>query len=215
MDSIEKLLASGDGAALVWGSLVLSAITVLGSWLTVPSVPKPGDPLGEVDWSFTDSWASTLTAVGALLGTILATSGIIAQDAEPLTSNALTGLNLFFGALVVIAPLVFSAAQKAEPPQAKDESPRYKGFIWSLLLACFLTIWGVLGELGTLFLLLREVEAGFFHASVMWVFTAVLGVAVVAVFAYSLIRIRATIEWKPIADDFLDAATRPRRWHLL
>jgi hypothetical protein len=197
------------------GGLALSFILVAGRWLTLYSAHDLDDALGEVEWSFTDSWAGTLTAVGALLGTILATSGIISQNAEPLTSGALTGLNLFFGALVVIAPLVFSAAQRVESPQAADEGPRYKGFIWGFLLACFLTLWGVLGELGTLFVLLREVEAGFFPESVMWLFTGLLVVAFIAVFVYSWIRIQATITWKPAAADFMAAATRPRTWRLL
>ena len=216
MEAIEKLLTAGDGAALVWGSLALSFILVAGRWLTLYSTHDLKDPLGMVEWSFTDSWASTLTAVGALLGTVLAISGIIPEDAEPLASNALTGLNLFFGALVVIAPLVFSAVQRVvSPPHANDEGPRYKGFVWGFLMACFFTLWGVLGELGTLFVLLREVEAGFLPESVTSLFGGVLAVAIVAVSVYSWIRIKGTITWKPDVADFIGADTRPRKWRLL
>jgi hypothetical protein len=214
MGSIERLLAAWDGGVLVWGSLGLSVILVALCWSKLRSDHKLADPLGEVEWSFTDSWASMLTAVGALLGTILATSGILPMNAEPLSSNALTGLNLFFGALVVIAPLIFSAVQMVQPPVKDDEGPRYKGFVWGFLLACLLTIWGVLGELGTLFLLLREVEAGFFNEPVMWLFAAVLFAAIVAVFVYSANRILATISWKP-AEGLVADTTPARRWRLL
>jgi hypothetical protein len=211
MEAIESLLSSLDGGTLVLGSLVLSVLLIA---FCLPRLDdKLSDPLGEVEWSFTESWASMLTAVGALLGTILATSGIIPEDAEPLPSKALTGMNLFFGALVVIAPLLFSAAQNVEAPKANDQGPRYRGAVWGFLLACLLTIWGVLGELGTLFLLLREIEAGFFNELVMWLFTAVLGAAVVAVFVYSVKRIVATINWKPA--EGLVADPGRRRWRLL
>src|ERR1700736_1877403 len=63
--------------------------------------------MGKPQWDFSKSWASSLTAVGALLGTILAAAG------GGLTSNKTNaGLNVFFGVLVLIAPLVYSATAR-------------------------------------------------------------------------------------------------------
>jgi hypothetical protein len=208
------LLARGDGAALVWGSLGLAVVLVAFRWLTLYGQHNLGDSLGEVEWSFTDSWASTLTAAGALLGTILATSGILPENAEPLTSTALAGLNLLFGALVVVAPLLFSAFQRPVAPVADDEAPRYKGYVWSFLLACTFTVWAVVGELATLVLVLREIQAGVLSDSTSWLFLALLVISVIAIIVYSWIRIGATVEWTPAPAAFA-AATRPRRWRLL
>src|SRR5438874_1354013 len=82
--------------------------------------------LGEINWSFSDSWASNLTALGALLGTILAASGVIPKGASPLSTRGLAGLSLLFGFLVLLAPVLYSAFARVAPllPDDTGEGPR-------------------------------------------------------------------------------------------
>jgi hypothetical protein len=63
-----------------------------------------------VDWSFKESWASTITAVGALFATIVSSTALPAATEVPKATWA--GISFFFGVLVVVAPLVYAAFSK-------------------------------------------------------------------------------------------------------
>src|SRR5438552_3342765 len=104
LDGWDRYLGAHDGIAVVFGSLGLAVFVVLVRGLTLRV--SPTRTLGEINWSFSDSWASTLTAVGALLGTIVGTSGAVAENADPLSGKALVGLNLLFGFLVLLSPVL-------------------------------------------------------------------------------------------------------------
>src|SRR5690349_613703 len=60
--------------------------------------------LGDAKWDFTSSWASTMTAVGAVLGLTLSAGSILGGGAA---KSEFGGLNLLFGFLVVLAPLFY------------------------------------------------------------------------------------------------------------
>jgi hypothetical protein len=81
-------LASASGNTLVWGSLGLSILLAAGRWCSMPKPrPQMSSHLGEVNWSFSNSWASSLTAGGAFLGTILAAS-VVPANAVPFRPGA-------------------------------------------------------------------------------------------------------------------------------
>lgn len=113
------------------------------------------DQMGSVEWSFSDSWASNLTLAGALLGTVLA-AGVLPEETSLLPQPGYAALNLFFGLLVLVAPIVYSACSASV---AGGEDPKYRGYVWSFLLAATLTAWGVAGELITVAWLFRELRA--------------------------------------------------------
>lgn len=213
-------IASRNGNSLVWGSLVLAVIVVGARWFCLPGGYRSAKrPLGEVNWSFTDSWASTLTAGGAILGTILATSGIVPDAAAPLSPGALAGLNLLFAFIIVLAPLAFSAAARVRAPLSDDtgDGPRYQGYSGLFMAATVLTVWAVLGELAATAILLRELSAGTLSDSLTWLFLVLLVVSVAAVVLYAWGTIRATVTYEPPADQGIrqGAPEQAPRWNLL
>lgn len=114
--------------------------------------------LGPANWDFSKSWASNITVVGALLGTILA-AGVLPD--EPAVSKATyEGLNLYFGVLILVAPLVYTATQKAVPVHKRTaiKEAQYQGSVRAFVLASGLTLGAVLGELATIFFLFREIR---------------------------------------------------------
>jgi hypothetical protein len=102
-------------------------------------------------WNFSDSWATTLTTVGAVLGTVLG-SATLPEVPREIDKTTLVGLNLLFGALVVAAPFAFQALRNPSVSPADADAGLW-GFNITLLMACSLTFGAVLGELATLTLL--------------------------------------------------------------
>jgi hypothetical protein len=121
--------------------------------------PKLTTPLGPVNWDFSKSWASNLTVVGALLGTILA-AGVL-PDETAVTKATYAGLNLFFGILILVAPLAYVAMQREKQLTVGREvtEPQYRGTVFWFLAASTLTLWAVAGELGTVGFLFRDIRS--------------------------------------------------------
>src|SRR5204862_3856150 len=94
------------------GALLFVAFRYVVFWLTQDrsDQPKLSTPLGPPNWNFSTSWASNLTVVGALLGTILA-AGVL-PDHTAITKSTYAGLNLLFGILILVAPLAYVAMQR-------------------------------------------------------------------------------------------------------
>jgi hypothetical protein len=116
--------------------------------------------MGPADYDFSKSWASSITVVGALLGTILGAKGVIPTKTHYLVPDAYSALNLIFGIIVVLAPFVYRATSKANDVttnQATSDT-QYHGYVGGFLVATFLTVWGVVGELVTIFLLFGELQ---------------------------------------------------------
>jgi hypothetical protein len=144
---------------LIYPTLLAAAVLVGIRTFTLPGSPGLLDrPMGPVDWDFGKSWASTLTTVGALLGTVLS-AGVLPGDTQSLSKPAYAALNLFFGMLILIAGFVYTATRR--PKETTNTSGvkqvQYQGHVWSFLLASFVTLWAVLGELVTLWFLLTEI----------------------------------------------------------
>ena len=108
-------------------------------------------------WSF-ESWATHLTAVGAVLGTVLGSASLPSTPRQ-IDKTSLVSLSLLFGALVVIAPFVFQAIQRPGSLGSPGNEER-SGYTWVLLLSCGLTLGAVLGELATLGLAAWEITGG-------------------------------------------------------
>ena len=113
--------------------------------------------MGPPDWKFSESWASTLTLVGGILGTILAQSDVLPTPTHYLPNAAYGALNVLFVMTTLLAPLLYAAMQTVE--EGKGE-PKFLGFVGWFLVASAVTLWGVLGELLTVALLVAEMQIG-------------------------------------------------------
>jgi hypothetical protein len=148
-------------------------------------------------WSFS-SWATTMTATGAVLGTVLA-AATFPESPQEVDKDTLVGLNLLFGALVVVAPFLFQAMRRPGA-QPSDQEGGLWGYNWGLLVSCSITCGAVLGELGTLALLAWELIGGG-----TWGAIALVGVGMVFVLAVYYFAVTswhlATTDWEKLAKD--------------
>lgn len=147
--------------------------------------------MGKPHWDFSKSWATSLTAVGALLGTVLAAAG------GGLTSDKTNaGLNVFFGVLVLIAPLLYSATARYTETGPKDTTEgQAQGYVGMFLLSSLLTVWAVWGELITVLIILYNLSATTIVTSpIRYIFLVFLVAALVCVGVYALRTIPWTVQ---------------------
>jgi hypothetical protein len=136
-------------AALMAGTLGIAVVRRKGKcWLINPA-PSP-------KWSF-ESWATHLTAIGAVLGTVLG-SASLPESPTQIDKESLVGLSLLFGALVVVAPFIFEAIRRPVAPTSGEGGG--SGFVGVLLLSCAITFGAVFGEIFTLGLAAWELTGG-------------------------------------------------------
>jgi hypothetical protein len=182
-------------AALIFAPLLLGIVLVGGCVLIV----DVQGPFGPANWDYSESWATSLTLVGALLGTVLG-AGVLPDKLDLFSKAGYSGFNVLFGMLVLVAPLVYVAAQR-RIKGAVDKTPQYHGTTWAFGLASVATLWGVFGELATVGLLFREIEkAGGLGTALVLVSWAILGVIVLVAIAYSWKRMRLILESPPAAE---------------
>jgi hypothetical protein len=186
---------------IVFASLGVALVFVVARWLSFKRDAQCTlkSRMGPVDWKFTDSWASTLTVVGALLGTILASNALPAETSlQPKITYA--GLNFLFGVVIVLAPLIYTAT--AAPVQVTrrnvhGKEPQFQGYIWSFLAASCLTVWATVGELATVFGLFNELRlADSMPLAIVGLLGALVAVAVVLLVRYSWTSIATRLEFQ-------------------
>jgi hypothetical protein len=169
------------------------------------------DRMGAADWKFTESWASTLTALGGILSSVLAAQ-ILPSDTDPqkLIKGTYVVYGLMFAAVVVVGTAVYNTFRIQNPvvkptrgtpkpgetpgvkPPPKDVSPatiQYQGFVVFFLIACALVLWAALGQLLTVWHLLGEVPN--LTASVYTIFKILLGLGIFL----ALIYIPMSVPW--------------------
>jgi hypothetical protein len=176
-------------AILIFAPAFLAVVVVLWRLLTVKIVP----PFGPPNWKYSESWASTLTLIGALLGTLLG-AGVLPDKLALFSKAGYSAFNVFFGMLVLIAPLVYAALQ-TRVTDAADKSQQYQGTTLAFGLASIATLWGVFGQLATVGLLFREIEkAGGLSTWLVLVSGAILLLIFAAALAYVWKRMRQIAE---------------------
>jgi hypothetical protein len=179
--------------SIIFASLGASVLTVAGAW-RYSGAPSSalGHVVGPVDWDFSKSWASNLALVGGALGATISAKFFPAKPAIATPGDYLE-LSLLFGVLVVVAPFVYVSLQRGTD-DAKGV-PHLRGRGWSLLVACSITVWGVMGQLGTLglaFYELKHAHAFPLAATIpLWV---VLGAALVLTARYAAVIIRVVVK---------------------
>lgn len=139
--------------------LLGAVILIIARWLTFTEAGCGlKSRIGPANWDFSKSWGSSLTVVGALLGTILSAGAL---PEETVTSKATyAGLNLLFGVLILVAPLIYTATQSPKDVHRTKtlKEPQYQGYVVSFLIASAVTLWATVGELVTVVLLFREIQ---------------------------------------------------------
>lgn len=134
-------------AAIIVAAAVISIVlTLWGGFFRRPTGGWKAPEISTPSFKFSDSWATSLTSIGALLGTVLG-AGLLPDDPIVMSKNKLVGLNILFGLLVVIAPLFYNAFRVKKGSGAK---PIYEGKLWAFWFACLLTLWAVAGEVLTI-----------------------------------------------------------------
>ena len=194
----------------------LALLSVLAGLLLVRGV-HPRAPMGTVSWDFKTSWATNLTLVGALLTGFL-TFAYLPEQTALLTKPQLHALNLIVTTLVAAAPLLYNLMRTTDSSEAATP-PVPQGAVWSFALACVLTLWGVIGQLGLLLVILAElVHAQLLAAATGWMFILLLLLLLVAVLVYGALSIRAAIPApKPgiRPEELKREATPARQWSIL
>lgn len=178
-------------------SAVVALLAVALAWLAHGgSQPGPGDPMvvGE-KWSFKDSWAGNITALGAVAGTVLGATGVLNEFLHGVSVASFLGMTLLYGAIVLLAPLVLGATTKAG-------AYTVAGF----LLAGWLTLAAALGQLSLLLVMATMAEGGAGRAAA--IAFVVLGMVVLLVYCYRTISHTVGTDDKTQA---IDMTTAPRR----
>lgn len=202
---------AADWATIIVIGALVSIVVLVVAIVVVASLKKKLSKLGNAapgpKWSF-ESWATTLTALGAVLGTVLGGASLPAVPRE-ISKDTLIALNLLFGALVIVAPFVFQVIRKPSA-SSQDQEAGLWGYNWSLLLACAIACGAVLGELATLALISWELIGGG-----NWAWFAVGGLALLAVLGIYYFFITgwslATADWADQADKQRVEAERKTR----
>jgi hypothetical protein len=177
------------GPSVAW--VLLAPLVVAAILMIVLGFVLDGGTVGTVDLDFSKSFATTLTAIGALLGTILS-AGLIDDTAAPISKTGFQALNLTFGVLVLIAPLCFLVFQiRKEATEKGVKVSHYSGPSWAMLVASGVTLWAVLGQIWTIYLLLGEVDAsGDISSLSITVIQVALGIGAVLAVVYSIRKLK-------------------------
>ena len=142
-------------------------------------------------WSFSSSWLTNITALGAVLGTVLGATGFLADVLPGTDIGRFTGLSVLFGAFVIAAPIIYTAASKWTFVSASGANPNPNGNggaagnwvstgrVWGVIAAAAVTLAGVVGELGTLVTLTNTTQGD--DAAKDFVFAMLAAAAVITV----------------------------------
>jgi hypothetical protein len=155
-------------------------------------------------WTFA-SWASILTALGAVLGTVL-TGVTLPEVVSQIDKETLVELNLLFLALIAVAPFAFYAVRARDTTEA-DQAAGLTGYNAMLLFSCCLTCGAVVGQIGTLALLAWELIGGGFWGWFAVAFAGVLALLSLAYGFQTTVRLVVT-DWEAIAKADAEAAKK-------
>ncbi len=143
----------------------LSSFIFLGPWVValltggvcaVLLRSKLWQPMGGATWSFAQSWGSNVTIGAGFLGALITTFTfpshpfLMARE----NYNMLQGL---FSAIIALAPLVFGLIRSHVKVQnGPGPEMEAQGFVAMFLVAGFLVLWGALGQVTTMAVLICE-----------------------------------------------------------
>jgi hypothetical protein len=186
------------GVLLISLAVAFLVTLICAAWIFIRKNVKLTAPLGSAELDFSKSFASTLTAVGAVLGTIIS-AGVLPEETVQLSKTDFTGLNLTFGLAIVVAGVVYSMVQKIVPDDPTTPKEwKLKGYVLPFLAAALITLWAVFGELWTMWLLFGELgNEGGLSAVAVDMGRGLLAVGGLAMLPYTFTRIQLAIREKP------------------
>lgn len=203
---------STDADRIVILSLVFAALSVgIG---ILGSSRKLRGPMGSPSWS--DSWGSN-TTLGASLLTVLVGLVVFPEQTRFLPKTTYAVLSTVFPALVGLSPVIFGLVRT---PQLRNGTViEFRGFVGMFCLAAVFTLWGALGQLGTLFYAILELRATpAFPPALSALMLAIAAGLLGGLFLYGLVSVRQildaanpsppvkTVEKKPPAEATAGAA---------
>ncbi|MGZ5618634.1 MAG: hypothetical protein ACXWFW_14860 [Usitatibacter sp.] len=159
---------------------------------------KLRDEMGPPTWDFGRSWATNLTAIGAIVGGVLTATTLTEQPAFA-SKQAYTVLNIVFVFFIAIAPFLYNTVRRGVAPAIGATDPTYRGFVFMFYLASFVTLSGVFGQLGTIVLIFNELAAA--HLLAHWelyLVESLLGIVIVGTVAYGVTTIFWTVKTQRI-----------------
>ena len=178
---------------IVFGALVGSALLVAISGIA-GGVRSPKDivrQMGPANFDFTKSFASTITTVGAVLTTLLAAKNLITSPKPHLDQPTYAALSLFFALLVVLAPFTYRAMSVTKPVRtAQGADIQSQGYAGGFLLATWLTLWAVLGEVIVIFFFLTDLQGS---AGLGGLLLALFGGSGLLLLVYVWVSVRAVL----------------------
>jgi len=178
---------SKHSAYPLWFGLIAAIAAVVLSALLFR--PKLNQRMGLPEWTASGSLATNLTALGTVLMTVLASTALPASTHILLKSEYAT-LGLLFGVLVLLAPIVYNSIRV----QSKKDPTVYEGYVGMFLLASVVTLWGVFGQLTTLWYLVGELwEARYMPHDAVMAFRACIAAVTGLLFFYALVAIRVKV----------------------
>jgi hypothetical protein len=184
MLKVPPQLPSRIATSLFTASLVASVVAFLVAivWLKKKGIAF-SQRMGPPAWNFSDSWGTNITVGGGLLTTLLG-FGALPEQTHYLNKTAYLCLSLIFAALITVAPSIYALLRT--PVNAPGATtPQYQGYVLSFALASCVTVWGALGQLGTVGLLFHELAAAReISSAVMCSLIAIVGLVAILLLLY-------------------------------
>ena len=180
---------------IVWISAAIAIVVVGSRYLLLLSEFPPTRRMGSAELDLSSSWATTLTTVGAVLGTVLSTELLKGDERLTFVSQ-----NILFGVIVVFAGLVYSAVRNpvTVDSEIEEEEKENQGYVGVFVIACALTLWAVAGELLTILTLLRAIaDPNTSSSPVPTVFATLMLLALVCFVKYTWQTMKSTLEALP------------------
>jgi hypothetical protein len=170
------------------------------------------------DWTFSGNWTTSVSALGAVLGTVLASTGVLTDIVPGLDTGRLLGTSILLVALLLLLPLIYTSGAKQtdvtfQPTGAdKPTVVKVSGVAPpAVLLSAFVSMFVTLAELGLIGALINEASL----ASQAWLngvlkiaITALLALAAVCLAIYALRTLDSLRAQLPTAPE---PAAKPKR----
>ena len=144
-----------------WTSLIMALLVVA---ITMINLVRKGISLfhlmGAPNWSFEKSWGANVTLGGALLMTLLGLT-IFPDHPQLMAKISYTVLQILFGALVSLAPLVYNLIHRdVQVNNNGITQVNSQGYVLLFLIAGGIVLWAAMGQVVTFGVLVEEFVRG-------------------------------------------------------
>lgn len=130
---------SQEEPGYIWAFVAAAVSTVVLVWvmtLPTPKVAWKRELAVDTPWTVADNWLTNIATLGTILGTVVTTTGFLEDWLRGVSLGPVLGLNLLFGALVIVAPVIYSASctwkweKKADAEQPNSAHHRWPWSTW-------------------------------------------------------------------------------------